>query len=305
MSTAFLSHLSDRELLAAVSRLPLARWHRWDPAASGNAHAGARLAFGRTVDVQYKIDQADVIVAIDSDFLGGGPGCLRYARDFASRRRPEQAQRMSRLYAIESMPSLTGSRADHRFALRPSEIPPAALALARAIGVADASQAAAIDLVNVAAIAKDLSAHRGSSLVIAGDGQPAAVHALAHAMNDALGNVGRTLVYSDPVEASPVDHLESLGELTTGMNAGQVDVLLILGGNPVYNAPADLKFSDALEKVPLRVHLSSHADETSERCHWQIPEAHFLESWSDVRGYDGTVSIVQPLILRRQSKSKT
>ena len=279
-----------------LSRLPQAKWHRWDSAGRGNAHAGARLAFGDIVDVQYRFEQADVIVAIDSDFLGGGPGCLRYARDFASRRRPTEADRMSRLYAIESMPSLTGSRADHRFGLRPGQIPRAALALARELGVSGASQAPEIVRVDVAAIARDLTAHRGSSLIIAGDGQPPFVHALAHAMNDALGNVGRTLVYSDPVEASPVDHLDSLRELTTDMNAGRVDALLVLGGNPVYSAPVDLAFGEAMEKVPLRVHLGSHEDETSERCHWQIPEAHFLESWSDVRAYDGTVSIVQPLI---------
>ena len=141
-----------------------------------------------------------------------------------------------------------------------------------------------------------LRAHRGSSLVIAGDGQPAAVHALAHAMNDALGNVGRTVVYTEPVEARPVDQLQSLRELVDDMNGGAVDLLLIVSGNPVYNAPADLKFADAMGKVRLRVHLSLYEDETSELCHWQIPEAHFLESWSDARAYDGTVSIVQPLI---------
>ena len=279
-----------------LSRLPSAAWHRWDLAGRSNAHAGARLAFGEVVDVQYRFEQADVILSLDCDFLGGGPGSLRYARDFASRRRPDEVERMNRLYAIESMPALTGSRADHRFALRPSQIPNVALAIARAVGVPGAAQAAQIERINLASIARDLATHRGSSLVIAGDGQAPIVHALAHAINDALGNVGQTLVYSAPIEASPVDHLESLRELTADMNAGRVDLLVILGSNPVYTAPADLAFGDALDKVPLRVHLGSHQDETSARCHWQIPEAHFLESWSDVRGYDGTVSIVQPLI---------
>jgi molybdopterin-containing oxidoreductase family iron-sulfur binding subunit len=278
-------------------RLPQARWHRWDQAGRANAHAGARLAFGDVVDVQYKFDQADVIVALDDDFLGSGAGCLRYARDFASRRRPEQPERMSRLYAIESMPTLTGSKADHRFALRPGAVPGAAVALARAVGVAGLPELEAIEGVNIPAIAKDLSDHLGASLVLVGHGQPPEVHALAHAMNSALGNVGRTVVYTDPVESSPVHHLESLRELTADMNAGKVDVLLIIGGNPVYSSPVDLGFGEALERVPLRVHLGSHEDETSERCHWQIPEAHFLESWSDVRAYDGTVTIVQPLIL--------
>ena len=136
----------------------------------------------------------------------------------------------------------------------------------------------------VAAVAKDLQAHRGSSLVIAGDAQPPAVHALAHAMNEALGNAGRTVVYTDPVEAAPVDQLQSLRDLAAEMNAGKVDVLVIVGGNPVYTAPADLRVRRRRsDKVPLRVHLSLHDDETSALCHWQIPEAHFLESWSDAR----------------------
>src|SRR5439155_4545176 len=145
-------------------------------------------------------------------------------------------------------------------------------------------------------IAKDLQAHRGSSVVIAGDGQPAAVHALAHAMNQTLGNAGRTVIYTEPVEAEPTDQLQSLRDLAADMNAGAVDLLVIVGGNPVYTAPVDLGFAAAMNKVALRVHLSLHDDETSALCHWQIPEAHFLEAWSDARGHDGTASIVQPLI---------
>jgi molybdopterin-containing oxidoreductase family iron-sulfur binding subunit len=115
-------------------------------------------------------------------------------------------------------------------------------------------------------------------------------------MNAALGNVGKTVVYTQTAEAQPVDQMASLRDLTADMNAGKVDVLLIVAGNPVYTTPADLKFADAMNKVGLRVHLSLYDDETSELCHWQIPEAHFLETWSDARGHDGTVSIVQPLI---------
>jgi molybdopterin-containing oxidoreductase family iron-sulfur binding subunit len=285
-----------------MTRLPGVTWHRWDPAVSDNVHAGTRLAFGEAVDPHYRFDQADVILSFDCDFLCASRDGVRYSREFSRRRRPDQLDRMNRLYAIESMPSLTGSKADHRYAVRPGAIHHAAIAIARACGVNVPGDAVApsgndaINVANVAAIAKDLAAHRGTSLVVAGDGQPAAVHALAHAINERLGNIGRTIVYTDPVEASPVDHRQSIAELTREMAAGQVDVLIVLGGNPVYTAPADLKFGDALERVPLRVHLGSHEDETSERCHWQIPEAHFLEAWSDVRAYDGTVSIVQPLI---------
>src|SRR5262249_31210735 len=145
-------------------------------------------------------------------------------------------------------------------------------------------------------VAHDLQAHRGASLVIAGDGQAPTLHALAHRMNEALGNAGRTIVYSDPVESEPIDQPESLRDLVRNMDAGSVDLLVVVGGNPVYTAPVDLKIADAMGKVTLRVHLGLFEDETSELCHWHIPEAHFLEAWSDARACDGTVSIVQPVI---------
>jgi MoCo/4Fe-4S cofactor protein with predicted Tat translocation signal len=289
-----------RDLLA---RFPSAKWHQWDPASRENARAGSKLAFGEYVEAQYRLDRAGVILTLDADFLGCGPGSLRYVRDFAARRRPENADRMSRLYAIESLPTSTGSRADHRLALKPSALELVARRVTSMVaqGFSPAPTNAAPDLSPAAAkfadaVARDLQAHRGSSLVIAGDGQPAAVHALAHAMNQALGNAGSTVVYTDPVEAEPTDQMQSLRDLTADMNAGKVDVLVIVGGNPVYTAPADLGFAAAMNKVALRVHLSLYDDETSALCHWQIPEAHFLESWSDARGHDGTASIVQPLI---------
>jgi len=291
-----------REVLA---RFPSAKWHQWDPAGREYAHAGAKLAFGRYVDAQYRLEQADVIVSLDADFLGCGPGSLRYAREFAARRRPEPADRMNRLYVTECMPTSTGARADHRLPLKPSEIEPLARALARAVGSGQpGGPASPTGTVRPSegrtrwtdAVAKDLLAHRGRSLVIAGDGQPPAVHSLAHAMNQALGNVGKTIVYTSPAEAEPVNQLDSLRDLVADMDAGKVDLLLILSGNPVYTAPADLRFADAMAKVRLRAHLSLYDDETSALCQWQIPEAHFLEAWSDTRGDDGTVSIVQPLI---------
>ena len=287
------------QIRGVLSHYPSAKWHQWDPVSRDNARAGAHLAFSEYVDAQYRVEQADVILALDADFLGSGFGGLRYARDFSARRRPEQADRMNRLYAIESMPTSTGARADHRLPLKPSEIESAARQIAAAVGAgagaaAQAFRPAVAQWIN--AVAKDLQAHRGRSLVIAGDGLPAAVHALAHAMNAALGNAGRTVVYTQSVEAEPVAQLDSLRDLVADMTAGTVDLLVIVGGNPVYTAPADLQFAAALDKVQLKVHLSLYDDETSERCQWQIPEAHFLESWSDARAYDGTASIIQPLI---------
>jgi molybdopterin-containing oxidoreductase family iron-sulfur binding subunit len=148
----------------------------------------------------------------------------------------------------------------------------------------------------VAPIAKDLQAHAGRCLVLAGETQPAAVHALAHAINERLGNVGRTVAYGPSPEARPVDQRASLEELVTQMAAGKVDLLLVLHANPVYSAPAELRFAEALDKVPIRIHHGLYDDETAERCHWHVPEAHALEAWGDARAFDGTVTIQQPLI---------
>ena len=148
----------------------------------------------------------------------------------------------------------------------------------------------------IAAIAKDLAAHRGSSLVLAGDRQPAAVHLLAYAMNDHLGNVGKTVEYTAPIEARADDRLQSLADLTDACGRGEVDCLLLLGGNPVLTAPADIPFVEHLQKVPLRMHLGLYENETARQCHWHLPEAHYLESWSDAQAFDGTASIVQPVI---------
>ena len=206
---------------------------------------------------------------------------------------PDQVTQ-ARMYAVETAPSPTGGMADHRFVLKPSEIEAFAFALAAAVGVSGAASGSAHPA--IPAIAKDLKAHTGRCVVIPGDFQPPSVHALAHAMNAALGAVGKTVVYTDPIEANPADQLASIKELVGEMNAGKVKTLLILGGNPVYTVPADLDFLSALNKVPFRAHMGLYNNETAEYCQWHVNEAHFLESWSDTRGYDGTVTFVQPLI---------
>jgi molybdopterin-containing oxidoreductase family iron-sulfur binding subunit len=241
-------------------------------------------------------------VALDADFLGGGPGHLRYVHDFSDRRRvngnPQQAT-MNRLYAVESMPSLTGSAADHRLRLRAREVEGFARALAVALGVAGVK--APDGLADeprrwVEVLARELQAHRAASVVLAGDGQRPFVHALAHALNLVLGNVGKTVFYTEPVEVRPKGQVTELHELVRDMEAGRVELLLILEGNPVLTAPADLEFGKHLQNVKLRAHLGLYQDETATQCHWHLPEAHFLETWSDARAYDGTVSILQPLI---------
>lgn len=293
-----------RQLAAVVAKFPQAKWNQYEPAARDMAREGSRLAFGEVVNTVYRVDKADAILSLGADFLASGPGSVPYAREFASRRRvqPDAGHgetHMNRLYVVESTPSITGASADHRLSIRQSQMEAMAWALAKALGVEGIQAAGTLPADQVAwieAVARDLRKHAGASLVVAGDEQPAVVHALAHAVNRALENVGRTVVYTDPVEVRPVDEGASLRELVADMQAGKVETLLILGGNPVYTAPVDLKFSDALNKVAFRAHLGVYDDETSTLCHWHIPEAHYLEAWSDVRAYDGTVSIQQPLI---------
>ncbi len=282
-----------------MGRFPKAKWFQWEPFGRHNVREGSRLAFGEYVDAKYSVDKADVVLALDADFLCTGNGALTHSRAYASRRKLEgdRAQR-NRLYSVESSPSNTGTKADHRLLLRASDIGAFARAVAAQVGVAGAAGASAPDSAQawIGPLVKDLQNARGRSLVIAGEGQPPAVHALAHAMNEALGNVGSTVVYTQTVETHPTNQRAGLNELVGEMNAGTVSLLLILGGNPVYTAPSDVKFAEALDKVPLRVSLSQFHDETAALCHWHIPETHFLEMWSDVRGHDGTTSIVQPLI---------
>jgi molybdopterin-containing oxidoreductase family iron-sulfur binding subunit len=290
-----------------LTALPQARWHSYEPCGGHAAAVGAALAFGQPVNTVYRFDRADRVLSLDSDFLAAGPGNLRYAREFIDRRRIIEGQTaMNRLYAIETTPSNTGAVADHRFAIKPSELEPFARALAAALGAQNtpALVGSAPHADAIAAIAKDLQGARGKSIVIPGDYAPPAVHALAHQMNAALGNVGQTVVYTDPLafypNDKPVDQIEDLRALAGDIYNNQVEMLVIVGGNPVYNAPADFYFQDKLKKLfdakKLTVHLGLHFDETSEWCQWHVPEAHFLEAWGDARAYDGTVSIIQPLI---------
>jgi molybdopterin-containing oxidoreductase family iron-sulfur binding subunit len=283
-----------------MARFPQAKWHQYEPCGRDNVRAGAQLAFGKPVNTVYKIDQADVIVSLDADFINNGPGHVRYARDFASRRVIDGAsQNLNRLYVVESMPTSTGAVADHRRAIRASDVARFTQELASAadvMGFAGNPGPSGIPAEWTKAVGKDLAAHHGSSLVIAGEEQPPIVHALAHAMNAALGNVGKTVYYTDPLEANPVNGIESLTELVSDMRSGKVQLLLILGGNPVYDAPADLDFLGALKQVPLRIHSGLYNDETAEWCQWHVPATHYLEMWGDARAYDGTISVIQPLI---------
>jgi MoCo/4Fe-4S cofactor protein with predicted Tat translocation signal len=290
---------------------PRAKWHQWEPAVGDGTREGSKLVFGSYVNTVYRPGEAEVILSLDSDFLGSGPGHIRYAREFSRRRKLDQyaevrrrGGEMNRLYVVEPTPSVTGATADHRLPLRASEVEFFARALAGKLGL-DGSAPLSPDAEKwLDAVARDLQKHKGASLVVAGEQQSAEVHALAHAINAALGNVGTTLYYTESVEEHPVNHLESLRELCADMDAGKVETLLILGVNPVYTAPHDFNFAAKLKfdsvtkgkKVKTVMHVSSHFDETSELCDWHVGESHYLETWGDARAFDGTLSVIQPLI---------
>jgi MoCo/4Fe-4S cofactor protein with predicted Tat translocation signal len=299
--TPTISSPSLADQLRSVLKLyPQAKWHVYEPVNRDNVLEGAKMAFGQPVETQYRLENADVIVSLDADFLYAGfPGNTRYIHDFVKRRDPDQGS-MSRLYVVESTPSSTGAKADHRLPVQASDVVTLARLLQAFVGAYEPilmlGHADQQKFAN--AVLHDLRNHPGSSVVIAGDHQPPVVHALAHAINAKLGNVGKTVFYTDPVDTNPVNQFESVKDLVADMRGGKVDMLFIMGGNPAYDAPADLTFADALKNtnIPVRVHLGLYQDETAELCQWHVNEAHYLESWGDTRAYDGTVSIVQPLI---------
>jgi MoCo/4Fe-4S cofactor protein with predicted Tat translocation signal len=314
------------QLESFLKDLPDAKWHQYEPLAADNAHRAGKLGFGTPVNTYhrfYDLDKkqrtAEVILAIDADFLTCGPGNLRYVAEFAAGRRQrlaagdpakmkEEAQKaaMSRLYVVETELTPTGAKADHRLALRPRDVEAFARALAAELKVPGAPAAPA-GLPEAArkwlpAVAKDLRSHGpGTSVVLAGDRQPVAVHLLVHAINEHLGNVGKTVLHTDPIQTRPVEQMASLRELAEALDGGDVETLLIFGSNAAFTAPRDLDFAARLEKFSkdpkhLSVHLGLYQDETARLCQWHLPEAYYLEAWGDGRAFDGTVSIVQPLI---------
>ena len=263
------------QIAAILREFPGAKWHQWDADGAHSARAGAVLAFGKPTDVRYDFTRANVVLTLDADFASAGPGRLRYIRDHAGTRKLEGGRTgMSRLYAVESSPGLMGSQADHRLRLKPSEVEAFARDLDGALG-GTATKASAwrpwID-----PLVADLRANPGASIVLPGEYQSPAVHALAHAINTRLGNVGATVLTGPPAEARPVDQLESIRELAFDMDRGAVSLLAVLGGNPAFTAPSDLDFARKMDRVPLRVHLGLYDDETAELCHWHVPQTHAL-----------------------------
>ena len=283
----------------ALQRFPQARWVEFEPVSQDEPMAGAQLAFGQPVRAHYHFEKADVILALDCDFLGLDAPTLSYTREFARRRKIGTPQdRMNRLYVAEANYSLTGAAADHRLRLRASEVAALLAELAAELKVFGETlrvlpAASGARRKWLAAVARDLAAHKGRCLVLAGPRQPAVVHAWVHLINQLLGNAGATVTYT---AATWTPQTQALKELASEMAAGQVSTLVILGGNPVYNAPADLDFASHIKKVECVIRHGLEEDETAALAHWTLPEAHYLETWGDARAWDGTCSIQQPLV---------
>ncbi|HVR63452.1 MAG TPA: TAT-variant-translocated molybdopterin oxidoreductase [Polyangia bacterium] len=290
-----------------IEKFPRARFVSYSSTGGEAPAEGARLCFGRPLQPRQDLMQAQVVLSLDADFLGDGPDLLLHARQFANRREP--GPNMNRLYVVEPAMTITGGMADHRLRLRGAEVPAFTLGLIAALtdrpgfeslaplaGLARAQGAGAWDAKWLGAMARDLEKNRGRCLVIAGRRQPAAVHALVHALNVALGNLGRTVSFGAPVLVDGASGVAGLGALAEDIAAGQVDTLVVTAVNPAYTAPADLKLGALLRRVPNTIYLTMYDDETAAGCHTVVPALHVLETWGDARATDGTATLVQPLI---------
>ncbi|WP_394795612.1 TAT-variant-translocated molybdopterin oxidoreductase [Armatimonas sp.] len=280
-----------------LSKYPSAKWVQWEPLSQNNVRQGTQLAFGKPLSPVYHLDQAKTVLSLDADFLVTLPGSVRYAREFADGRRVREGKtEMNRLYTVESSSTVTGASSDHRAAVKPTDVERFARALyGKVTGSGVGQLPAGVDEAFLSALADDL---KSGGVVIPGDEQSPAVHAIAHALNAAIGASGKTVTYHAPIEAKVTDQASDIKALADELAAGKVTFLLTLGGNPVYDAPADLKLRDAYlsEKCPLRAHLSRYMDETAEISHWTLPESHGLEAWGDLKAHDGTVGLQQPLV---------
>lgn len=295
---------------AVKTRFPQAKLVAYQPVSDANAREGSKLAFGEALTAVYDLAQAETIVAVDSDFLALETGSVRHTRGFAAGRRPRTpADPMNRLYVVEPALTTTGTNADHRLRLAARDIEGYVLALAKEVAAlgagADvlgpiAAEAAKAEVKGLPekwtkVVAKELHANRGKGAVIVGARQPARVHAAVYALNVALGNVGRTVNFFPTADEN--ESLEDLKTLAADMEGNKVGMLVVLGGNPAYDAPADLKLAEKIHAVLSSFTFTSHMSETALASTWAIPRAHELETWGDARSIDGTLAVQQPLIL--------
>jgi molybdopterin-containing oxidoreductase family iron-sulfur binding subunit len=282
------------QLRALTAARPQAKWHHWSPLARDNVWAGATLAFGEALEPLIDFSRTAVVLSLDADVFCGMPGALRAARHIAERRRA------TRLYAVQTAPRTFGAYADHCWALPPSGVVAVALALARRFGIGGSAATLPSWL---EAVSRDLEEHRGACAVVVGDEQPPIVHAVAHHLNAALAARVR---YLRPALLRTDDSAASLRELCGDLDRGEVRTLLIAECNPVYDAPADFRFTERLAKAPFSVALADRCDETAARCTWLVPAQHVFEQSGDARAADGTAAPLHPLIApTRERKSIT
>jgi MoCo/4Fe-4S cofactor protein with predicted Tat translocation signal len=280
--------------------MPKARWFEYQPLHRDNEYAGSRAAFGRALRSQYQLQNAQTIVLFDADLFGAHPAHLKLARDWAAGRKSVDHGTMNRLYVVEPGLSITGSVADVRLPAKPSLVRQCVAHLAYRLGII-ANQPSGLsqrEAAVVDAAAGDLVSAGANGVVAAGPAQDAATIQLVHAINQRLGSVGHTLSYTDEPLAGTSGCLEQIGQLSELLHGNVINTLVIVGGNPVYDAPADapLDLTSGDSRALTSIHLSLYDNETSRDCTWHLPAAHFLECWGDGRGWDGTYTLQQPLI---------
>ena len=283
-----------------LEAFPGARWYEYEPVTRDNETEGARMAFGKPVRTLLHLDKARTVVLLDADVLGMHPAHVKYASDWSHLRRSADKGEMSRVYVAEAGFSLTGSNADVRLPVNPARLYAITRAIAAKLGVAGVAgdeKLSELETKFVDSAAGDLQSAGHDGVVASGGVMPAAGQALVHAINEKLGAVGNTVTLLEDTTVNDVSHSQAIAQLAAEINAGQFQTLLIIGGNPAYDAPADVAFDKAIAKVPVSIHLALYENETSQLCKWHLPRAHYLESWGDARAWDGTAGIVQPLIM--------
>lgn len=302
------SSLSMDALRKRVLReIPDASWHEWAPIHRDSERMGTAQLFGRPMRPVANLAAARVLVCLDADPLMNHPASLQHSSGWAQLRTSADDDEpvLSRVWSVESTLSVTGGAADERIVARTADIPQIAAQLARQLGLTLPADVAAVVEATPATtdnriqqMATDLLAHRGSCLLMAGDRQPAAVHALVHALNIALGAAGKTLRYAEVSHGERPAHIDDLSALADKIRAGSVDNLILIGVNPVYDAPAmGETWQQLIGQVGRSVHVGLYEDETSQACQWHLNQAHFLEEWGEGRSWDGTVTLRQPLIM--------
>jgi molybdopterin-containing oxidoreductase family iron-sulfur binding subunit len=299
-----------------LKTFPNAKWTTYEAVTRDAQAQGIAAVTGADLDPHYKFEAAKRILSIDADFTEAESDHLKSGKAFVSTRNPDLGTgKMSRLYVVESQFSPTGGAADHRLRVKPGQIVNVLILVAKElaaqglslgewaaeIGALSADAAAAgVKPEYIKELARDILGHKGASVIVVGKYQPAVAHAIGHALNASLGNIGATVEYRPSavkaLNGQTPGSYESIVELANALGSNQIETLVIIDSNPAFAAPADLDLAGKLKSVKHLIHLGSEIDETAELAGWHLPMSHFMEEWGDGLAYDGTASIAQPLI---------